>query len=77
VIFIVSRPLGTLTWTSSFSFLPMSARPTGDSLLILPSRGSASAGPTMVNYCALPSLTFTFTVLPSITFLTCARRPHR
>src|SRR5512132_3170809 len=63
-IFIVRMPFGTLTCTSSLSFLPMSARPTGDSLLILPSRGSASAGPTIVYSCDLPSLR-TFTLLPS------------
>src|SRR5687767_9116890 len=42
-------PAGAWTVTVSPFLRPISAAPTGDSLLIRPSRGAASAEPTMVN----------------------------
>jgi len=49
VIVYAKSPAGTLTMTRSPFFLPRRTRPTGDSFEILPSRGAASAEPTIVN----------------------------
>src|SRR5881397_753355 len=54
-IFISIMPAGTDSFTVSPALWPRSARPTGDSLLILPSPGDASADPTMVYFSFCPS----------------------
>ena len=53
VIVRVTTPAGVSTSTLSPTLWPMRARPTGDSMEILPSSGAASALPTTV-YCFLP-----------------------
>src|SRR5688572_24120855 len=65
-IFISMVPAGTDTLTVSPARRPCSARPTGDSLLILPSCGDASADPTMVYFSLRPSAS-TVTWLPTST----------
>ena len=62
-IVYVKSPAGTRTTTLSPFLRPSSARPTGDSLEIRPSRGLASVEPTIVNV-SLPSSLSTVTVEP-------------
>ncbi len=60
-------PAGAWTVTVSPFLRPISAAPTGDSLLIRPSRGAASAEPTMVKVSSpSPLLMTTFEPIPTL-----------
>src|SRR5664280_1050358 len=61
-------PLGAVTTTRSPARAPISARPTGDVLLIRPSAGAASWLPTIV-YVSSPLSSSTVTVVPRLTWL--------
>ena len=60
-------PAGACTVNLSPFFRPMSAEPTGDSLLMRPSRGAASAEPTIVKVSSpSPPLMTTFEPMPTL-----------
>src|SRR5687767_11217094 len=62
----VTDPAGAWTTTLSPLRRPISAAPTGDSLLMRPSRGAASAEPTMVSVSSPSSpLITTFDPMPT------------
>src|SRR4051812_24059907 len=83
ILSLRAGPFGTGTETMSLRFLPIRARPTGDSLESLSSAGLASADPTIVYFWDLPvfsSLTWTTEPTPttsvetSLASMICAAR---